>query len=70
MALTADMVQLLDAGVAHWSPAARTRRPWCRVWPHNFEADGRLVVIISSLSGFEVLDAGRETGRVAVNAAA
>ena len=36
------------------------------VWPRNIEA-GRLVVIISSLSGFEVLDAMRQNGRMAVN---
>ena len=69
MALTSDMVQLLDAGVAHQvAGCTNTGRPVvCRGLAAQLEADGRLVVIISSLSGFEVLDAVRETGRVAIN---
>jgi protein-L-isoaspartate O-methyltransferase len=69
MALTSDMVQLLDAGVAHQvAGCTNAGRPVvCRGLAAQLEADGRLVVIISSLSGFEVLDAVRETGRVAIN---
>ena len=68
MALTSDMVQLLDAGVAHQvAGCTNAGRPVvCRGLAARL-ADGRLLVIISSLSGFEVLDAVRETGRVAIN---
>ena len=60
MALTSDMVQLLDAGVAHQvAGCTNAGRPVvCRGLAAQLEADGRLVVVISSLSGFEVLDAG------------
>jgi hypothetical protein len=69
MALTADMVQLLASGVAHQvAGCTSTGRPVvCRGLAAQIEADGRLLVIISSLSGFEVLDAVRQTGRVAMN---
>jgi hypothetical protein len=69
MALTSDMVQLLASGVAHQvAGCTNAGRPVvCRGLAAQLEADGRLLVIISSLSGFEVLDAVRETGRVAIN---
>jgi len=69
MALTDDMIAMLCAGVAHQvGGCTNAGRPVvCRGLAAQLEADGRLVVIISSLSGFEVLDAVRETGRVAIN---
>ena len=69
MALTSDMVQLLASGVAHQVAGCTSagRPVVCRGLAAQLESDGRLVVIISSESGFEVLAAVRETGRVAVN---
>jgi hypothetical protein len=69
MALTQDMIDLLGAGVGHQVGAcSRDGRPsLCRGLAAQPEADGRLVVILSGESGFEVIAAVRDTGRVAVN---
>lgn len=68
MALTDDMIQLLSAGVAHQVGACTNagRPVVCRGMAAQHEA-GRLLVIISSESGFEVLDAIRQNGNIAVN---
>ena len=60
MALTDDMIQLLSAGVAHQvGGCTNAGRPVvCRGLAAQHEA-GRLLVIISAESGFEVLDAIR-----------
>ena len=60
MALTEDMIQLLASGVAHQvGGCTNAGRPVvCRGLAAQHEA-GRLLVIISSESGFEVLDAIR-----------
>src|SRR3954468_11082605 len=69
MALTPDMVQLLASGVAHQVAGCTSagRPVVCRGMAAQLEPDGRVLVIISSESGFEVLDAVRETGHVAIN---
>jgi len=69
MVLTSDMVQLLAAGVAHQVGACTNagRPVVCRGLATELEADGRLVVVIAADSGFEVLEALRENGRVALN---
>ena len=69
MVLTSDMVQLLAAGVAHQVGACTNggRPVVCRGLAAEVEPDGRLVVVIAADSGFEVLDAIRENGRVALN---
>jgi hypothetical protein len=68
MALTEDMIQLLAAGVAHQAGGCTTagRPVVCRGMAAQHEA-GRLLVIISSKSGFEVLDAIRQNGNIALN---
>jgi len=68
MALTEDMIQLLSAGVAHQvGGCTNAGRPVvCRGMAAQHEA-GRLLVIISSESGFEVLEAIRQNGNIAVN---
>ena len=68
MALTDDMIQLLSAGVAHQVGACTNagRPVVCRGMAAQHEA-GRLLVIISAESGFEVLDAIRQNGNIAVN---
>jgi hypothetical protein len=68
MALTDDMIRLLSAGVAHQvGGCTNDGRPVvCRGLAAQHEA-GRLLVIISAESGFEVLDAIRQNGRIAVN---
>jgi len=68
MALTDDMIRLLSAGVAHQvGGCTNAGRPVvCRGMAAQHEA-GRLLVIISSESGFEVLDAIRQNGNIAVN---
>ena len=68
MALTDDMIQLLSAGVSHQvGGCTNSGRPVvCRGLAAQHEA-GRLLVIISSESGFEVLDAIRQNGHIAVN---
>jgi hypothetical protein len=68
MALTDDMIAMLSAGVAHQvGGCTNAGRPVvCRGMAAQHEA-GRLLVIISSESGFEVLDAIRQNGNIAVN---
>jgi len=67
--LTQDIIELLAAGVAHQVGActAGGRPVLCRGLAAQVEEDGRLAVILSGESGFEVLAAIRETGRVSVN---
>lgn len=67
--LTPDMIELLAAGVAHQIGACtRDGRPVaCRGLAADQEPDGRVVVIVSGESSFEVLAAIRETARVSVN---
>lgn len=67
--LTQEMIDLLAAGVAHQIGACTlSGRPvLCRGLAAQVEADGRMVVVVCGQSGFEVLDAIRETGRVSVN---
>ena len=69
MALTQDMIDLLGAGVAHQVGACTPdgRPSLCRGLAARIEEDGRLVVILSGESGFEVIAAVRETARIAVN---
>jgi hypothetical protein len=69
VALTEDMVELLTAGVAHQVGACTNagRPALCRGLAADVEADGRLLVIVSTEPGREVLDAIRENGRVALN---
>ena len=68
MALTDDMIAFLSAGVAHQvGGCTNAGRPVvCRGMAAQHEA-GRLLVIISSESGFEVLDAVRQNGNIALN---
>lgn len=67
--LTEDMIELLAVGVAHQVGAcsADGRPVLCRALAAQLEADGRVAVIISGVSAFEVLDAIRRTRRVSVN---
>ena len=69
MALTPDMVQFLAMGVSHQVGGCTTdgRPSLCRGLAAEIEADGRLVLILSAESGFEVIAAVRETGKVALN---
>lgn len=69
MTLTQDMIDFLALGVSHQVGAcSHDGTPTlCRGLAAQLEADGRLVVILSAESGFEVLAAVRETRRVAVN---
>lgn len=69
MTLTQDMVDFLALGVSHQvgGCTADGRPSLCRGLAAQPEPDGRLVVILSAESGFEVLAAVRQTRRVAVN---
>ena len=69
MALTQDMIDFLAAGVSHQVGGCTNegRPSLCRGLAAELEADGRLSVVLSAESGFEVLAAVRETGRVALN---
>jgi hypothetical protein len=69
MKLTQDMIDMLAAGVAHQVGGCTGggRPVVCRGLAAQMEEDGRLAVILSGESGFEVLAAIRETGRVSVN---
>jgi hypothetical protein len=69
MALTQDLIDHLSAGVAHQvGGCTNSGRPVvCRGLAARHEPDGRLVVVLSELAGFEVLGAIRENGRIAVN---
>jgi hypothetical protein len=68
MALTQDMIDLLAAGVAHQvGGCTNAGRPVvCRGLAAQHEA-GRLLVIVSAESGFEVIDAIRQNGNIALN---
>jgi hypothetical protein len=67
--LTADMIALFQMGIAHQigacTPAGRP--VLCRGLAATVEASGKVAVLLSAASGFEVLDAIRETAWVAVN---
>jgi len=67
--LARDMMDLLAKGVAHQIGActAEGRPVLCRGLAAEIQEDGQVVVILSGQSGFEVLDAVRQTGRVSVN---
>jgi hypothetical protein len=69
MTLTEEMIEFLTAGVSHQvGGCSNDGRPsLCRGLAAQVEADGRLVVILSAESGFEVLAAVRENRRVALN---
>jgi hypothetical protein len=69
VALTQDMIDLLGAGVAYQVGGCTNdgRPSVCRGLAAEIEPDGRLVLILSSKAGFEVLAAVRDTGRVALN---
>jgi hypothetical protein len=69
MALTQDMIEFLELGVSHQvgGCTADGRPSLCRALAARLESDGRLTVILSAESGFEVLAAVRETRRVALN---
>jgi len=69
MALTQDMIDFLAQGVSHQVGGCSDdgRPSVCRGLAAQVEADGRLLVILPASSGFEVLDAVRQNGRVAVN---
>src|SRR5689334_19906358 len=69
MALTQDMIDFLAQGVSHQVGGCTDdgRPSVCRGLAAQVEADGRLLVVLPASSGFEVLDAVRQNGRVAVN---
>lgn len=69
MALTPDMLVFLASGVSHQVGGCTNegRPSLCRGLAARMEPDGRLLVILSAESGFEVLDAVRQNGRIAVN---
>jgi hypothetical protein len=69
MALTPDMIDFLASGVSHQVGGCTNegRPSLCRGLAATVEDDGRLVVILSAESGFEVLAAVRENWRVSVN---
>ena len=69
MGLTDDMIEMMAAGVAHQVGACTNagRPSLCRGLAADIEADGRLLVIVSSDPAREVLEAIRENGRVALN---
>ena len=66
--LTAEMLEFIASGVAH-QVGARTADGMpclCRALAAQQEDDGRLVVLISSESGYEVLDGIRANGLVSL----
>lgn len=67
--LAKDISEFLTVGVSHQIGACTaTGRPViCRGLAAREEDDGRVVVIVSGESGFEVIEAIRETGRISVN---
>ena len=69
MALTQDMIDFLAQGVSHQVGGCTDdgRPSLCRGLAAQVEPDGRLLVVLPASSGFEVLDAVRQTKRVAVN---
>ena len=64
--LTADMVEFLACGVAHQLGACdgQGRPQICRGLAADVDADGRVVVLLSGASGFELLPAIRANGQV------
>jgi hypothetical protein len=69
MALTPEMIDLLGAGVGHQIGACTNagRPSVCRGLAARLDPDGRMVVVLSAQSGFEVLAAVKENGRIALN---
>jgi hypothetical protein len=69
MALTQDIIELLGGGVAHQvGGCTKDGRPsLCRGLAAQLEPDYRLVVILSAEAGSEVINAVRDTGRIALN---
>jgi hypothetical protein len=69
LSLTTDVIALFGMGVAHQigacTPAGRP--VLCRGLAATVEGSGMVAVLLSAQSGFEVLDAIRETAWVAVN---
>lgn len=67
-ALTPDMIDFLASGVSHQLGGCdRHGRPsLCRALAAAVEDDGRLLVLLCGVAGFEVLDAIRTTGQVSV----
>ncbi len=67
--LTAEMAEWITQGVAHQVGACTPHGRPCigRGLAARCEDDGRLLVLVSGESAFEVLDAIRATARVAVN---
>lgn len=65
------MIAFMATGIAFQigSCTPEGRPVLCRGLAGDVLADGRLLVLLSKRSGFEVLDAVRATGRVAVNMA-
>ena len=66
--LTPDMLEFIASGVAH-QVGARSADGMpciCRALAAQEEADGRVVVLISGESGYEVLDAIRANGLVSL----
>lgn len=63
------MIDLLGAGVGHQVGACTNagRPSVCRGLAARLDPDGRLVVVLSAQSGFEVLAAVKENGRIALN---
>lgn len=66
--LTDEMLQFIASGVAHQVGACRADGlpAICRALAAQEEADSRLVVLISAESGYEVLEAIRNNGRVSL----
>jgi hypothetical protein len=69
VALTQDMVDFLEKGVSHQVGGCTNegRPSICRGLAARLESDGRLLLIVSAESGWEVLAAIRENGRIALN---
>jgi hypothetical protein len=67
--LTADMIALFKMGIAHQIGACTPdgRPVLCRGLAATVEESGKVAVLLSAESGFEVLDAIRETAWIALN---
>jgi hypothetical protein len=67
--LNSEQIEFLSCGIAHQIGSVTSDGRPCLVRGLAAEVDeeGRLLVLVSADSGFEVLDAIRATGRVAVN---
>lgn len=66
--LTPDMLAFIESGVSHQVGAITAAGDpcLCRALGAQQEADGRLVVLISAESGYEVLDAIRANGKLSL----